>query len=69
MIRRREFIAGLGSAAGLPLAAKGQQRQVIPVIEDCCGAGAAGVYAGDRVSQRGFGKGESFHRRISKGPR
>jgi putative ABC transport system substrate-binding protein len=54
MIRRREFIAGLGGAAALPLAARAQQR-ALPVVGFFMG-GSANASA-DRV--RAFHKGLS----------
>ena len=53
MIRRREFIAGLGSAAAWPVVARAQQRPTLPVIGFVHG-GSANVFA-DRLA--GFRKG------------
>jgi putative tryptophan/tyrosine transport system substrate-binding protein len=63
-VRRREFIAGLGSAAGWPLAARGQQRAV-PMIGYLDGGSlatsretAAGVLGG--LSESGYFEGRNL---------
>ena len=64
MIRRREFISGLGGAVAWPLAAGGQQR-VMPVIgflsSASVGAQATAVPAAFRkgLSQKGFVPGKN----------
>ena len=63
-LRRREFIAGLGSAAAWPLAARAQQRSALPVIGYLNGAqeqATATVQAGFRkgLSDMGYTEGRN----------
>ena len=57
MIRRREFIAGLGSAAALPVMAQSQQDERLRRIA---------VLLGEAPTERNFGSFTAFREAIAK---
>ena len=66
-LRRREFFAGLGSAAVWPLAARAQQRPAMPVIGFLNSGAQAAVIVNDRLSafrqglnEAGFAEGRNL---------
>jgi putative tryptophan/tyrosine transport system substrate-binding protein len=73
-MRRREFIAGLGTTAAWPLATRAQQQLTLPVIGYLNGANGGGTSIFEPLTafraglgQQGYVEGGNVERRILKG--